>query len=120
MAQQTPVTPQRPRVALLVALVALALSACSAPPDGTGGDRANATGGAGESASATGGAIELAVADICTTASDPQCVSRLVIRIGGEPKSAVTVMQALDVRHAQIVLSPEDSAEDVVEEISRG
>ena len=149
----------------LIALVVLVLSACSAAD------------GAEKRSSVTGGAIELAVSEMCTDVSDPQCVvvdgvnivlppvferanvedanvaadegrnavdvtfskdgavvfntlsdkaaeaggtARLVMKIGGEIQAAVTVMQALEGNQVQIVLSPEDSAQEVLDLIRAG
>ena len=46
--------------------------------------------------------------------------ARLVMKIGGEIQAAVTVMQALDGNQVQIILSPEDSAQEVVDLIREG
>jgi preprotein translocase subunit SecD len=45
---------------------------------------------------------------------------RLVIRIGGELRAAVVVMEALQGDQAQIGLAPDESAQDIVELIERG
>lgn len=46
--------------------------------------------------------------------------ARLVMKIGGEIQAAVTVMQALDGNQMQIILSPEESAQEVVDLIRAG
>ena len=46
--------------------------------------------------------------------------ARLVIKIGGEMRAAVAVMQALEGDHLQIVLAPDDSAREVVDLIHGG
>jgi len=45
--------------------------------------------------------------------------ARLVIRIGGELQAAVVVMEALEGDQAQIGLAPDESAQDLVDLISR-
>ena len=46
--------------------------------------------------------------------------ARLVMRIGGELKAAVVVMQAMEGDQVQIGLSPDDNAQGVVDLIRRG
>lgn len=46
--------------------------------------------------------------------------ARLVIRIGGEIQAAVMVMQALEGDHVQISISPDDSAQEIVDLIHKG
>ncbi|MET3768901.1 hypothetical protein ABIB15_001587 [Marisediminicola sp. UYEF4] len=46
--------------------------------------------------------------------------ARLVMKIGGKIQAAVTVMQALDGNQMQIILSPEESAQEVVDLIRAG
>lgn len=46
--------------------------------------------------------------------------ARLVIKIGGEIQTAVRVMQASEDDYVQIVLSPDDNAQDVVDLIHGG
>ena len=46
--------------------------------------------------------------------------ARLVMKIGGELQAAVAVMQALEGNHLQINLSPDDSAQKVVDLIHEG
>jgi hypothetical protein len=46
--------------------------------------------------------------------------ARLVMRIGGELKAAVVVMQAMENDQVQIGLSPDDNAQGVVDLIRRG
>lgn len=154
----------RPPLLVVIALVVVALTGCSAPE------------GTAETPTDAGGAIELAAAETCSDASDPECVlingesvllppaferagveeaavaagdrnavdvtfdddgalvlqsvteqvfdagdtARLVIRIEGETVAAVVVMEALTGDQVQIALSPEDSAQDVVDGIRAG
>ena len=46
--------------------------------------------------------------------------ARLVLKIGGEIQAAVTVVEALEGNQLQIILSPEDSAQEVVDMIREG
>jgi hypothetical protein len=46
--------------------------------------------------------------------------ARLLIRIGGELESAVVVLEALEGDQAQIVLAPDDDAQDLVDQLLAG
>lgn len=52
--------------------------------------------------------------------ADAGDTARLVIRIDGEVVAAVVVMEALTDDEVQIALSPEDSAQDIVDSIRAG
>lgn len=46
--------------------------------------------------------------------------ARLVIKIGGEIQAAVRVMEAIEDDHVQILISPEDSATEIIDRIHKG
>lgn len=46
--------------------------------------------------------------------------ARLVIKIGGKLQATALVMQAMEGDHIQIILEPDDSAQEVVDRIHRG
>lgn len=46
--------------------------------------------------------------------------ARLILKVGSEIQAAVTVMEAVEGNHLQLLLSPDDSAQEVVDLIQEG